>query len=180
MAGNRFDDLTRLLGRVGTRRHALTAALGLTALAADSAAANGRRDTCRPYGAGCTRSAQCCTENCVTGRRVPRHLRNRCACAVDATRCGPMCVDTMLDSFNCGDCGVACDQVNGEFCVSGTCTSTCAAVLEACEGDGDCCDPGSKGCFASVCKIKIGQPCSPDGVNLSCSGNYCDSGTCST
>jgi len=40
-------------------------------------------------------------------------------CDFGETLCGPICVDTSLDSFNCGECGSACPA--GIACEDGVC-----------------------------------------------------------
>ena len=126
MDGSRFDDMTRRLSGTASRRRAiglLAGALGGALVVGDAAAGLGhRRGVCRPIGAGCTRGAQCCSEQCATSRALPRRHRNRCACPEGLASCGGACVDTQTDVANCGACGEVCGS-SGEVCVSGVCES---------------------------------------------------------
>ena len=162
MDGKRFDEMTRLFGRGTTRRSVVAAALGLAAIAADGGVASARRSTCRQFGTGCTRGAQCCSGNCNTSRQSPRHLRNRCACAVGEARCDGACIDTTSSMDNCGGCGEVCNSL--EICASGACV--CDSGLTAC--DGVCIDTDTDENNCGDC----GETC--DTLN----GETCDAGTC--
>ena len=126
MDGSRFDEMTRRLSGTASRRWAiglLAGVLGGALVVGDAAAGLGpRRGVCRPIGAGCTRGAQCCSEQCATSRALPRRHRNRCACPAGFAGCDGACVDTQTDVANCGACGEVCGS-SGEVCVSGVCES---------------------------------------------------------
>lgn len=185
MDGKRFDDLSRLLSRSAIRRltleAALAALLGAGALAAgvDEAAAapKPRRTTCRPWMAGCTADAQCCSGLCDRRRVAPRNRRNRCVCPDGTTPCSGACVDLADSLAHCGACNVACDPetadncdfdeclcgdesacVNGEICVSGVCESPVAS-----------CEPadGADGCFVGVDGATI-QVCDGTVIDAEC------------
>jgi hypothetical protein len=77
--------------------------------------------------------------------------------------CGGLCANTNTDSNNCGACGKVCAP--GQFCVKGTCTTTCAAGLKRCgsacvdtatdANQCGACDvrcPAGKACVAGVCQ----------------------------
>ena len=161
MDGKRFDEMTRLFGRGTTRRSVVAAALGLAAIAADGGVASARRSTCRQFGTGCTRGAQCCSGNCNTSRQSPRHLRNRCACAVGEARCNGACVDTTSNVDNCGGCGEVCNSL--EICASGACV--CDSGLTACDGvciDTDT-DENNCGSCDETCDTVNGEECHEGG-----------------
>ncbi|WP_437302205.1 hypothetical protein [Sorangium sp. So ce388] len=85
-----------------------------------------------------------------------------CACPLTGqTYCAPLCVNTNLDQFNCGECGNVCS--GGAFCTAGACT--CNAGLAYCDGrcvnlsndeahcgscDGVCADRQT--CTAGICR----------------------------
>jgi hypothetical protein len=168
MDGRRFDELTRGVGAAATRRRVVAAALGLAAATVGGdATANGggRRQKCRAYGAGCTKSAQCCTTVCETRRTVSRARRNRCVCPEGLAYCDRQCM--LLDSDeHCGACGNACPGTS--VCVSGACacpdpketlcTDVCIDTdwsFDNCGACGQPCDGSFEWCLQGVCR----KPC---------------------
>ena len=171
MDQHRFDTLTRQVGRGLARRDVLRLVVGLLAgggaLAASDAAAG--RPVCRAAGSSCTRTTQCCSGRCPTGRAVPRQLRNRCACPLGEALCGGACVDVTSNRARCGACDRVC--ASGEICVSGACVDdpcdgACTAAETCCSGVcanlsisaqhcGACDDPCPAGeiCVAGVCAV---------------------------
>jgi len=122
MDGQRFDDLTRRMTAIATRRRVLAVAAGLlggAAIAGDASAGAPRTGGCRPALVGCTRHGQCCGGVCQVGRHLPRSRRNRCACDAGREQCGDACVELATDERHCGECGFVCDD--DETCVSGVC-----------------------------------------------------------
>jgi hypothetical protein len=90
-------------------------------------------------------------------------------CPAGETDCGGYCVNTNIDSLDCGGCGLSCaagDYCSGGLCVVGSCTSdlsACIADSDCCSGvcvdtnetgcalDSDCCFPGDI-CSGGVCQ----------------------------
>ena len=80
--------------------------------------------------------------------------------------CEGICVDTMNNVYNCGECGVNC--ADGEVCVSGNCELYCPGGLDECNGgcvnlqtDRANCGTCGNGCEA-------GEVCSAGSCELSC------------
>ena len=79
------------------------------------------------------------------------------ACNLGTTKCGAMCVDTSIDTRNCGSCYSSCKA--GETCSNGKCTLSCQSTLTNCSGtcvnsttDRDNCGTcGTKCATAEVC-----------------------------
>lgn len=108
MDGQHFDDLTRSLVAVGSRRRLLArlaaaplAALA-TLLAADSASA-----ACRAYGKPCEKGRQCCSKTCSR--------RGKCICPAGTFKCSSK---------------VCCKK--GLGCVSGACTTCKPNTTQPC------------------------------------------------
>jgi hypothetical protein len=145
--GNRFDELSRRLGRVASRRGVLQAALaGLlgAGVAGGSAGASARR-TCRAAAASCTRDSQCCTGLCATERGWPRDRRNRCVCPEGRVWCPAQRTCAVIGSLDhCGGCGDACDPEVADGCYEGACS--CGGVVCA---EGATCVSGA--CAVTTC-----------------------------
>jgi hypothetical protein len=77
-----------------------------------------------------------------------------------SVRCAGACVDTASDPRNCGGCARACRA--GFACVSGTCSTSCAAGFISCGGE--CVDPrtDARFCGASLdcAGANAGRTCS--------------------
>ena len=179
MDGKRFDDLTRLFGLGTTRRRVVAAALGLAAIAVDGGVASARRSTCRRFGTSCTRGAQCCSGNCNTSRQSPRHLRNRCACAVGEARCNGACVDTISNVVNCGACDVECATERicaSGFCVCGGTTTSCNGACIDTDTDEDNCGACGETCAVNG-EICVSGACVCDSGLILCDGVCIDTDT---
>ncbi len=79
-------------------------------------------------------------------------------CPVTATTCTSRCVDTSVDSANCGGCGVTCGDA--ETCSNGTC---CGGTALGCRGA--CIDP-------------LSDPDNCGACGIACSSGICRQGTC--
>jgi hypothetical protein len=185
MESNRFDGLSRLLAGTGSRRGALKAAfavaIGSTTLAGLTDEASARPRVCRDGGLYCTRSTQCCSNLCRTGKRVPKALRNTCACVDGLTQCGKKCRNLASDPAHCGACNQSVDR-EIEICCNGVATlvdeANCGACGNVCGGDETCIDrecvapEPEAACYGGV---DLGEACnSPaDCCSLNCSGGVC-------
>lgn len=171
----RFDDLTRSLAEIASRRWivrrlasvalgAVLAGLGLEAAAAQEAA------RCHKLGKKCERGDKCCAGKC-------KHSKCRCtggmkpckgACIPDYECCddGNCQADETCFKGSCvcrgGTCGGVCCPA-GEACVGGSCGS-CPAGTQLCAGNIFSCGPG---CFcgtsvegATACVTNVGSSCS--------------------
>src|SRR5258706_9666050 len=117
------------------------------------------------------------------------------ACTCSKTTCGdpPACVDTSIDTSNCGSCGHACKPA--ENCVDGACKcqlpgglkcggkcidlgtdpKNCGACNHVCTVDGSICDAGVCECPQGMieCDAKCINP-SNDRHNCGTCGTTCD------
>ena len=89
------------------------------------------------------------------------------SCGGGLEDCDGVCRDLDTDRYNCGDCGIECDE--GEVCFWGECEVTCGGGLEDCDGlcrdldtdrynCGDCgieCDEGEV-CLEGFCDVACG------------------------
>jgi hypothetical protein len=98
-------------------------------------------------------------------------------CPSGQTMCGVTCIDTAVDSRNCGTCGIMCDS--GKICSYGVCVAgqvpICASGMVACDkgctdirkdasncgGCGWAC-PANTDCYEGMCHCKVGYQ--SDGV----------------
>ncbi len=188
MDPRRFDEISRGLAHRVSRRALLAATFALPLTATGVAAKpRPRREVCRPFGVGCTRSSQCCSGHCETRRDLPRSIRNRCGCPERTLACNGVCIDAE-DPENCGACGNVCDPM--ENCISGICTcgwaGICAAGETCCMGEAAHCtdtasDPWSCGscgfacspsvlCVSGVCQEPCGNRCNEQEI---CKDNQC-------
>lgn len=129
MDASRFDDLTRTIGEVTTRRGALRflsgAALGL-GMGAQGPFASAR--ACSLVGERCgKRKGRCCGDaSCRKGRSGV----GVCVCPQNRTNCGGYCVDIRS---NPNACGVTCAQCPPETdCCNGVC---CPEGQRCCGGN---------------------------------------------
>lgn len=84
-------------------------------------------------------------------------------CSAGQTLCNGTCVDTSIDSQNCGKCGNQCPQ--GVNCIDGVCASPCLPGQTSCNGT--CVDTSSDSLNCGAC----GKRCPPEAV--------CINGVCS-
>lgn len=85
-------------------------------------------------------------------------------CSAGQTLCNGTCVDTSIDSQNCGKCGNICPPETS--CINGACSSPCLPGQTSCNGT--CVDTSSDSLNCGAC----GKRCPPDAV--------CINGVCST
>jgi hypothetical protein len=95
-----------------------------------------------------------------------------CSKTGPCTLCGsPVCVDTKVDSANCGGCGITCAA--GTRCEQGQCSATCAGLVCG----GSCVesrfDPNNCGGCGVVCGAPHTAPTCVDG---GCVQGLCDDG----
>jgi hypothetical protein len=89
------------------------------------------------------------------------------ACGGGTEQCVSSCVDTKIDSNNCGSCGTKCSK--GEVCSNGTCGTTCSAAQTMCAGGGGapyCADTMTDNANCGACGNVCGQ-------GLACSNGKC-------
>ena len=113
-------------------------------------------------------------------------------CGTGTQMCGGACVDTLIDTRNCGQCNISCKA--GEVCSNGKCSLTCQSTLTNCNGTcvnmqsdrkncGTCdskCD-ATKMCVSGKCANQCPSGwsvCSDTCVNMQTDRANC--GTCGT
>ena len=153
MNSTRFDDLTRNLFSLSTRRSAIRVVL--SGALGSLAAGLGLEETaaCGNPGTACKRDTQCCSgrcnrkrgrcAGCPSGQKLCRGAcipREECCggCPQGQTCCqfatGGLCFDVRNDRAHCGRCGTngnsACPA--GAICANGDCGLTCTTVGEKC------------------------------------------------
>ena len=132
MDHERFDAVTRVMSRGGSRRHALRLLIGgsLFGLLADRQ---------------------------VTARTS----HQRATCDSGLTNCSGNCVDLSSDYLNCGGCGSACPSAGPDVatieCIGGTCVQTaCDPGYANCYGGLECSDlsqdPDNCGACGTACQ----------------------------
>jgi hypothetical protein len=177
MDGTRFDGLTRVIARVGTRRQAiaaLAAALGGAAVAGGEVSVAATR--CRVGRQTCSRDGQCCSGTCQRGKVTPLKDRNRCACGDGETLCGNICADLAHDERNCGACGAKC--ATGSLCCPDGCIDAKTDV-DNCGACGNQCGDGSV-CCNGVCIDIEADPANCGSCGYACGADgVCVSGMCS-
>ena len=155
MEGYRFDELTRKLSTIASRRGFLRlVAAGIGAVATGAV----RGETAAAYRRRCT---------------LPSGLRGRL--------CGGVCIDTLNDSQNCGACGRVC--ATGSFCCNGWCADPAVNAPGCCPPDLSCngsctspySDPKNCGACGNVCGVDqdccSGQ-CLTRGTDQNCEACY--------
>jgi VHL beta domain/Stigma-specific protein, Stig1 len=88
-------------------------------------------------------------------------------CGGGTKQCGSSCVDTKIDSENCGSCGNKCGK--GDVCSNGSCGSTCSAEQALCTGNGGapyCADTKTDNANCGACGNACGQ-------GLACTDGKC-------
>jgi hypothetical protein len=124
---------------------------------------------CRRLGRECRRDSQCCSGNCV--RRGDDKV---CACPTGQPLCKKpggegRCVNLQANERHCGSCFNRCGE--GEQCVSGACTPTCAQ-------NGATCTEGTQCCSGNCVNAPTGT-CACKGLFIACNDNSeCCSGYC--
>ena len=109
MDGSRFDDLSRAVARVRSRRGLLRAggvAAGGAVIAAIGWAKSDAASTCRHDGVVCSKNADCCGKVCLPADRTGR----RYCCA---NPCGTACCTDSQVCFN-GVCAVPNRHLDGD------------------------------------------------------------------
>jgi hypothetical protein len=112
-------------------------------------------DDCRRLGRECRRDSQCCSGNCV--RRGDDKV---CGCPEGKRRCGDRCVNLQRNERHCGRCGNRCAE--GEQCVGGMCTPTCAQNGATCTEGTQCCSgicDSSGFCFPPTGQNRVSCGC---------------------
>lgn len=161
---DRFDDLTRLLGSLSSRRATLHTLVAGALAGAVALQDRGKAAACEPPGGRCTRTSQCCAGKCkkkggkkgrcAAGGGCPAGQQpcdggciplDQCCggCPQGQTCCsfaaGGQCLDLLNDHDHCGHCTEGCTTAS--ICLHGGCTKTCGAA-NAC--------PGGCGCYDRV------------------------------
>jgi hypothetical protein len=118
MDDQRFDALTRHLGRLANRRSLLGASLALLGRSAlpESALA------CKKVGRKCDKNKACCDHAKCKGDK--KDQKGKCRCKSGYKECNKRCYDLDKDRQNCGACGNAC--LTPEACCDGECSTACA------------------------------------------------------
>ena len=128
-------------------------ALALLALAIGPRPA--RAGGCKSNGTVCSTDVSCCSRDCakpIVKKSARPGLFGLCCPAGSNVLCGgTTCVNTRMDSNNCGGCGKVC--LAGESCSGGRCI--CADGKAIC---GNACvdkqtDPGNCGSCGTVCPL---------------------------
>ncbi len=103
-------------------------------------------------------------------------------CPPPLTRCGPACVNTIVDSQNCGACGNEC--ADGQICDAGVCFIDSACADVSCP-DGQICRDGAcvdePYCGDGVVQPELGEECDlgPDnGLTDECGADCLLPSTC--
>jgi len=142
----------------------------------------------------CTVGDKCSGGQCVPGAPVecpPGEVCVNGQCKVSCQQgysiCNGMCVNLLLDNYNCGQCGKACAP--GEACKAGKCEVSCLAGFVVCNGkcvdlqtDSANCGQCGKACgVGQVCQQGLCQLVCPPGLekcgdvctNTSWDPNHC-------
>jgi hypothetical protein len=190
-----FDDLTRAIAHVSSRRRAFRAlaaagAGGLTAMLGGTASAARRpKPECCPdaYPSLCGRTcidlatdpSNCgsCGASCPSGGTC---VAGTCRCQADQIACGGSCVDTRIDPGNCGGCNQSCNGtcINGTcqglFCPTANCDDGIACTVDVCNESARSCVHSPDNTFCSD-----GRECTEDICDLvnGCSNPPLQAGT---
>lgn len=187
MEAVRFDDLTRTISRLATRRGALRLLSGaVAALGLGASGQPGMARVCRTVGDRCGKGIKghCCPGAvCRRGKKG----RGRCVCRPGLTQCGDHCFDGPNDPRGCGpkcevcpeetDCcnGACCPA--GQRCCGGVCTdltsdnANCGGCTQECPAGLTCCD--------SRCRLFTDDPRHCGTCGHACRrGEICANGQC--
>ena len=164
MDAGRFDALARTFTAAGSRRRtlaaALSAALGLGAIARPEVAPAAKSGKCKPKCGECERCKRgdCERKNgkkrCQKGKCKPKPAGTSCAalnggicqdgactCPNGLTNCGGACVNLLTSRGNCGGCGAGCgfnEQCSNGVCRCGTLSNACATGTSCCLEPSSC------------------------------------------
>src|SRR2546426_405965 len=98
-------------------------ALALLALAIGPRPA--RAGGCKSNGTVCSTDVSCCSRDCakpIVKKSARPGLFGLCCPAGSNVLCGgTTCVNTRMDSNNCGGCGNVCDASQCQTCMNGVC-----------------------------------------------------------
>lgn len=184
MDGNRFDEFTKALANLRSRRAVLrklglvTGAAVVTAIGLDESGVAAA--TCRPGGSVCRKHGDCCSGTCkpkdATGRK---YCAAAAACTEpDDTACCPSCqVSPICCDGNC----VGNNELN-----CGACGNTCAAGETCCPpflvvvGDNisrECANLQTSEQHCGACRKRCSPTCDINGDRLT-NGEICCGGQC--
>lgn len=185
---DRFDELTKTLGKTASRRTVvkgvLAAALGglLARAGSDNAEAFRGRRGCGRVGQDCGGTNPGCCVGLTCGDDDLCCVADNQPCIEDSDCCaGDVCRPYGAFSYRCqapGLVGEQCaedlDCAGGIACTAGVC---CNADGDTCVADADCCS-GACDPYSGTCLLSTGVPCSDDAA---CASGVCDSytGACS-
>ncbi|MGH2534462.1 MAG: hypothetical protein ACRDJW_19515 [Thermomicrobiales bacterium] len=163
MEGSHFDELTRTLGRAGTRRgmlRGLAAGLaGIVMLQRPIAAARPPR---KPLGSACARATECVSFLCVDGVCCAGPCTGQCEACTAQGVCAPVTGAPLGTRTACpgsGPCAASCDGQTTSHCANfpdgeTACgASTCSdgwQTFYACGGGGTC-HPTTTNCGLFAC-----------------------------
>lgn len=183
MDTQRFDALTRRVGRAASRRQVLSAMLAgaVAHLGPRSGAA-----ACKGYNAKCKNNGSCCGDAGLRCAKQGKNGKKHCRCRPGWARCAESdvgCIPVTEDVENCGACGNQC-PAQTPCCFGGECQEECGGACCAdcfvlIEEDGDpqpnsdeCC-PADKICSSNPKKLSDDRCCggSEECVNGKCCGD---------
>lgn len=170
MDGTAFDRIAKAVGL--NRRAALRALVGglVTGAAITTGDSADAKKKCKGYGGKCTKSSECCANNCKYGY---------CRAGGGGNRKGTKC-NTVTGTKYCDD-GYACCKVAGyNVCIPKQACDTCAN-----DDDWDCCSNGggNQGLCPTgftCCNTVYGGQCCPAGMHCCQNGCCPDSMVCGT
>jgi hypothetical protein len=199
-----WDELSKSLAQPLPRRDSLRR-LGLVVAGAvlgplgfESTFA-GKADPCKSF-CKCRNKRQQdqCLKACNACNKDPSRLGGSCGnyycCGAGQTSCGNYCADLAHDPYNCGACGIVCDEPGpNEYgsCIDAACQYFCSHDAVRCDGTciavnwdssncGDCgivCPPEAPYCVWGACSF-----CPADlaacGTGCCASGEICVDGMC--
>lgn len=166
MDGKSFDDLSRRVARLGSRRGLLggllSVALGLlTGQGRGAAHTAGSGASCQRAGLPCGQHWHCCSGHCRENVCRPRRRRKprRAGCRRGLRRCSGACVNLRRHRLHCGRCGNACAA--GKVCRQGRCVAKRPICTPNCAGKG--CG-ANDGCGGTCNPCGPCQACTPEGT----------------
>jgi hypothetical protein len=173
MDDGRFDDLTRRLAVLGTRRASLRAMAAVALAGGLNSRQPAAAGVCRAAGKQCAEHSDCCSLECkkTKGKKKKNGKRKK-----GKKTCRGNGLVLLACVGNGGDCSGA-----GECCGSLICDppqlKCCGPLDFPCSSNADCCDD-----YGAVCGIDDGgtsRCCKPEGVfwtvNKHCCSGHCDS-----